>query len=434
MTVRAISRDEAPIGYWTSVALVMGNMIGSGVFLLPSSLAPYGGISLLGWLVSAGGSIALALVFARLARFHPASGGPYAYTRLAYGDFAGFLVAWGYWISIWSTNAALAVAFVGYLGPFIPGIVRTPALAAALAIAMIWLLTLVNIAGVRAAGRVQVVTTVLKLMPLVLVGGAGLLAFDPSRFAIAPSDARGFASGVMATATLTLWAFLGLESATIPAENTADPNRTIPRATLVGTLLTAAVYLTATIGVMSLLDPATLGRSTAPFADAARTVAGETAGRLIALGAAISCFGALNGWVLIAGQLPYTIARDGLLPRVFARQSGRGTPAFAMIVSACLSTALVAMNYSRGLVELFTFIILLSTLACLVPYIFCSVAPLILHRRDPRYGWTRATSALSMVAFAYALFTIGGAGAEVVLWGFLLLLSGIGVYAWINGR
>jgi APA family basic amino acid/polyamine antiporter len=433
MTVRA--RDEAPpIGYWTSVALVMGNMIGSGVFLLPSSLAPYGGLSLIGWVISAGGAMMMALLFAHLARFHAASGGPYAFTRLAYGDFAGFLVAWGYWISIWSANAALAVAFVGYLSPFIPAIAQRPTLAAGLAIATIWLLTVINIAGIRGAARVQVATTALKLMPLVVVGIAGLFAFEPSRFAVPAGDVRSLASGVIATVTLTLWAFVGLESATIPAGSTADASRTIPRATIVGTALTALVYLTATVGVMSLLDPATLGQSAAPFADAARAMGGETAGRLIALGAATSCFGALNGWVLVVGQLPYSIARDGLLPAAFARLSARGTPAFAMIVGACLSSALVAMNYSRGLVELFTFIILMSTLACLVPYTFCAVAPLILHRRDPRYGWTTSMTALSVTAFGYTLFAIGGAGADVVFWGFLLLLSGIGVYAGINKR
>ena len=433
MTVRAIaSTDIAPIGFWTSVALVMGNMIGSGVFLLPSSLAPYGGISLLGWIVSAGGSIAIALVFARLARFSPNRGGPYVYTRLAYGDLAGFLVAWGYWISIWTANAALAVAFVGYLGPFIPSIVQQPPLAALLAIAVIWLLTFVNILGVRLAGRVQLLTTALKLMPLVIIGLAGLVMFDPTHFRISgpeASDARALMRSVMATVTLTLWAFVGLESATIPASSTVDAERTVPRATIAGTVLTAIVYVVATVGVMSLVDPATLGKSTAPFADAARALAGDRAAGFIALGAAISCFGALNGWVLVVGQFPGTLAKDGLLPPAFARLTTRGTPAFAMIVAAILSTALVAMNYSRGLVDLFTFIILLATLACLVPYTFCSLAAFILHRRNPKLPWSAGATGLSAFGFCYALFAIGGAGPQVVFWGFLLLLAGLAVYA-----
>ena len=407
----------------------MGNMIGSGVFLLPASLAPYGGgSSLLGWLVSAAGAILLALVFSKLARFNPASGGPYAYTRQAYGDLAGFLVAWGYWISIWCTNAALAVAFVGYLDPFFPSIVRTPSLAAMLAVTMVWLLTAVNVWGVGSAARLQLVTTILKILPLVIIGLAGTISLNASHFSLsgAPGDV---AKGVMATATLTLWAFLGLESATIPAEHTADADRTIPRATVWGTILTAAIYLVATIGVMSLLDPSQLGSSTAPFADAARQLAGDGAGAVVALGAAVSCFGALNGWVLIVGQIPLAIARDGLFPRAFGRLSRRGTPAFAMIVGAILSTGLVAMNYSRELVDLFTFIILLATLSTLLPYTFCSLAGYILHRQDRRRPWSAGMTVVSGLAFVYALFTIGGAGADVVFWGYLLLMAGLPLYA-----
>jgi APA family basic amino acid/polyamine antiporter len=418
-----------PIGVWTSIALVMGNMIGSGVFLLPASLAPFGAISLLGWIVSAAGSIFLALVFARLARFHPASGGPYAYTRLAYGDLAGFLVAWGYWISVWCTNAALAVAFVGYLDPFVPSIVHSPPRAALLAVALVWLLTVVNIWGVRSAGRVQVVTTALKILPLVLIGIAGCASFDASHFAAGGTDVRSIAKGVMATATLTLWAFLGLECATIPAGITVDADRTIPRATIAGTILTAIIYILATVGVMSLIDPSALSRSTAPFADAAQRIGGEGAAAIVALGAAISCFGALNGWVLIVGQIPLAVANDGLFPKVFAKISSRGTPAVAMTIGACLSTALVAMNYSRNLVDLFTFIILLATLSTLVPYTFCSLAGFIVRRRDRSFPWSTGASVVASLAFAYALFAIGGAGAEVVFWGFLLMMAGLPVYA-----
>jgi APA family basic amino acid/polyamine antiporter len=418
------------IGFWTAVALVMGNMIGSGVFLLPASLAPYGGISLVGWLFSAAGAMLLALVFARLARARPAAGGPYAYTREAFGDLAGFLVAWGYWISIWSANAALAVAFVAYLEPFIPGIVRTPSSAAVLAIGTLWFLTAVNVLGVRGAARVQTVTTVVKILPLAIVGIAGLFFFDPSRFAVTQSGGRAIAGGITATATLTLWAFLGLECATVPAGSIRDPQTTIPRATLTGTLFATILYILSTIGVMALLSPETLARTTAPFADAARVLGGSWAAAAVALGAAISCFGALNGWILIVGQLPMAVARDGLFPRTFGRMSRRGTPATGMIAAGALSSALVAMNYSRRLVDLFTFIILLSTLSTLVPYAFCSLAGFITGRRPGGPRLTGAASVIAGLAFCYALWAIGGAGAEVVYWGFLLLMAGLPVYVW----
>ena len=403
-------------------------MIGSGVFLLPASLAAYRGLSLVGWVVSAAGSVCLAMVFARLAGFRPASGGPYAYTRQAYGDLAGFLVAWGYWISIWTANAALAVAFVGYLDPFIPSIVRNPLAAASLAVGMVWLLTAVNCWGTRAAGRVQLVTTALKILPLLLIGIAGTLAFEPSHFSLEGVEG-GIGKGVMATVTLTLWAFVGLESATVPAGSTNDARRTIPRATVIGTLLAAAIYLLSTVGVMSLLDPATLAHSTAPFADAARALAGDRAAALVAIGAAISCFGALNGWVLVVGQLPLAVAEDGLFPRAFARLSSRGTPAFAMIVGAR------AVDHARGhelLARTCRAVHLhhsSRTLSTLVPYTFCSLAGIILHRREQSMTWTTGASVVSCLAFLYALFAIGGAGPEVVFWGFLLLMAGLPVYA-----
>ena len=423
-------RQETPaLGFWTAVALVMGNMIGSGVFLLPASLAPYGGISLVGWVVSAGGAVLLALVFARLAAANPAAGGPYAYTRAAFGDLPGFLVAWGYWISSWSTNAALSVAFVGYLDPFVPSLVRNPTAAALLAIATLWLLTVVNLRSVRSAGHVQVVTTALKVLPLIIVGFGGLFLLDRSHFVIAESSPAAFARGVTTTATLTLWAFLGLECATIPAGSIRNAERVIPRATVIGTVLAAGIYIVSTIGVMGLVPPETLSHTTAPYAEAARVLAGDRAAAVIAIGAAISCFGALNGWILIVGQLPLAVARDGLFPSVFSRVSDHGTPAVGLLIGSALATLLIATNYTRGLVALFTFIILLATLSTLVPYVFCALAGFLTTRAVPRQP--PGPSLIAALAFAYSLWAIGGAGAEVVYWGFLLLIAGLPVYVWV---
>jgi APA family basic amino acid/polyamine antiporter len=411
-----------------AVSLVMGNMIGSGVFLLPASLAAFGGLSLAGWMLSAAGATCLALVFARLAGVVPAAGGPYAYTRMAFGDVPGFLVAWGYWISAWSTLAALAVAGVGYLDPFIPTIVRTPALAALLAIGFLWILIAVNISGVRRAGQVQVVTTIVKILPLALVGVGGLFYFNPEAFVVTAQGPRAVGAGITEVATLTLWAFLGLECATIPAGNIDNPQRTIARATVVGTLLAAAIYIVSTIGVMSLVPASALATSTAPFADGARVLFGDTAAGLVALGAAISCFGALNGWALVVGQLPLAVARDGLFPKAFMRVSGSGTPVTGMVIAGTLASLLIASNYTRGLVDLFTFIILLATLATLIPYTFCALAAF-------RVGNATLSSGMRVIAglaFSYSLWAIGGAGAETVYWGFLLLMAGLPVYVWVT--
>lgn len=418
------------LGFWAAVSIVMGNMIGSGVFLLPASLAAYRGVSLIGWAISAAGAVMLALVFARLARAFPAAGGPYAYTRRAFGELPGFLVGWGYFFSIISTLPALAVAFVGYLDPFLPTLVRTPSYAAALAICIIWFMVGVNVAGVAAAGRLQIVTTALKILPLAVVGVGGMLLATENPFTM-PDPTAGASLGgqIIATMALTLWAFLGLECATIPAGSVREPARTIPRATIVGTLLSAAIYIISTVGVMSLLPADTLGASTAPFADAAQRLLGGNAGQLVALGAAISCAGALNGWVLMAGHFPMAVAQDGLLPSLFAKLSPRGTPTRGVIVAGVLGSLLVGMNYSRGLVDLFTFIILLATLSTLVPYVFCSLAVWLMPNAPRPAGIAAVVSAL---AFLYAMFAIAGAGVEAVFYGFLWLLAGLPVYVWIK--
>jgi APA family basic amino acid/polyamine antiporter len=430
---RASMPSSRPLGLWMTVALVMGNMIGSGIFLLPASLAPYGGVSLLGWLISTSGALFLAVVFAHLSRLDPAAGGPYAYTRRAFGDLAGFLVAWGYWISMWTALGALAVAFVGYLGAVFPVLTRTSSSGAVVAIAALWILIGVNAVGVRSAAWVQVVTTVLKTVPLLVVGAVGLMHFDASHFVVTQSDPRALIVAMSGAATLTLWAFQGLESATVPATSIEDPDRTIPRATLVGTLLTAVVYVASTVGVMSLLAPGSLGQSPAPFADAARSVWGNSGAVLIALGASISAFGALNGWVLLVGQLPLAVAEDGLFPRVFARRARSGTPALGMVIAGLLTTGLVALNYTRGLVDLFTFCILLATVTTLIPYTSSSMAVFLVDHPG-RVRVSRGTGMAAACAFLYSLWAIAGAGQEPVFWGFILLVVGLPVYVIVIGR
>ncbi len=420
------------LGLWMCTALVVGNMIGSGVFLLPASLAPFGGISILGWLVSASGAMCLALVFARLGARLPRLGGPYAYAREGFGDFGGFWVTWSYWISMWTTNAALAVAFASYSTVFIPGLSASPIGGAAAALIPLWLLTAVNIAGVREAGGVQLVTTVLKVLPLAAVALFGFFTFEPSHFVPFYPTGDSPMLALSSTVTLTLWAFLGLESGTVPASDVHDPKRTIPRATIIGTSLAAAIYIICTVAVMGIVAPSELAASTAPFADAAGRIWGDWGRWLMGAGAAISAFGALNGWVLLSGQVPRAAALDGLLPARFARLSHRGSPAFGLVVSSCISSGLIAMNYTRGLVEAFTFLILLATLATLMPYVFSSMTDLWISLREGKAlspGRLAGQLTVSIVAFLYSMVAIAGAGQETVYWGFLLLIAGLPVYA-----
>ena len=327
-------------------ALVVGNMVGSGVFLLPASLAPYGTISMVGWVVTATGAVLLALVFARLARLRPAAGGPYAYTRESFGDFAGFMIAWGYWISLWAGNAAIAVGFAGYVTFLVPGMADRPAYGATAALLAIWILTAVNTRGVRTVGWVALVTTVLKVIPLLAIGTLGFLYVDGANFRPFNASGGSAMSAVTACAALTLWAFLGLESATIPADDVEAPERTIPRATILGTVLAAVIYILSTGAVLGLVPRDVLAASTAPFADAAQAVWGGPTATIVAVGAAISAFGALSGWILLAAQIPRAAARDGLFPAIFGRLSAKGVPTSGLVISGILSSLLLVASYT----------------------------------------------------------------------------------------
>ncbi len=417
------------LGLAMTTALVVGNMIGSGVFLLPASLARYGALSLVAWVFTAIGSVLLALVFARLATMVSGAGGPYTYARAAFGDFAGFLVGWGYWLSIWSSNAAIATAFTGYLTVFWAAPGESNALAATVTIALIWTLTAVNVAGVRVAGAVQLVTTVLKSVPLLVIAVIGLAQLKPSQFTPFNPSGEPLLAAISAAAALTLWAFLGLESATVPADDVEAPERTIPRATIAGTLFAAVVYIASSTAVMGVIRRDALAKSTAPFADAARVLLGDWAAYLIAAGAVISTLGALNGWLLMQGQMPAAAARDGLAPRIAGRLSKNGTPLVALVSTSAIVTVVVLMNYTRGLVAMFTFLILLATLMTLVPYVFSSMALLVLAReRSASKRIPAGVLTLGGLAFAYSLWAVGGAGKDAVYWGMILLLGSVPVY------
>lgn len=315
-----------PLGPWSATALVVGSMIGSGVFLLPASLAHYGGVSLIGWAITLAGAMALAVVFARLAMRWPHTGGPYVFARNAFGNLTGFLVAWSYWISIWCATAAIAVAFAGSVGALFPPATATPTRAAALALGSLWICVGINLLGVREAGRAQLVLTVLKFAPLLAFACIAIWFIEPARFVPFNPSGESMPAAINATVALSLWALLGLETATVPAGAIDNPERTIPRATVIGTLLAGIATVLAVTAVLGLLPAEQLKASQAPMVDAASALWGRWAGIGIALVAAVSCIGALNGWVLVSGQVPLAAARDGLLPAPFARVDRSDTP------------------------------------------------------------------------------------------------------------
>lgn len=412
------------LGFWMCLALVMGNMIGSGVYLLPASLAPLGWNGVFGWFVTIAGALCLAFVFASLSRQFPRAGGPYAFSSEAFGRFPGFLVAWSYWCSLWVGNVAIATGVVAPLSTLVPGIEENSVVVTC---AMVWTMTAINCLGAQLAGRVQLILTVVKFLPLAAVvalaafvigGGAEL---PPLRAEDISFSGEG---GIAAAGALTLWAFLGLESATVPAEKVKDPGRTIARATLIGTALTGALYLFACSSVALLLS-SEAAQSGAPLAEFVSRYWTPGAGQWVAVFAVISAFGALNGWILLQGEMPWAMAKDGVFPRFLARTSPRGTPVRAHLTSSLLLTIVLFLNHAKSMAELFTFLILLATTASLVPYLVCSLAALRL-RIAGRLASSPLLPLLSLLGAIYALWAIWGAGAEAFgPWLALIAVGGI---------
>ena len=415
-----------------ALALVVGNMIGSGIFLLPANLAPYGTNAIIGWVVTIAGSMCLAAVFAALARAFPRANGPYDYVRPALGEPPAFFVMWSYWISTWVTNAAISIAAVSYLSTLAPETFAHTGVSALTAIAFVVLFAAVALTGARSSGNVQIITSILKVLPLIAAVVIAVLVLGRGQ-QTAPTSATPISlNGVASSAALTLWAMLGFECATVPAQRVRNPERNIPRATLIGTLIAGLVYLAASSAVFLLLPTEVAAKSSAPFADLVGHYWGSTAGTLVVLFAAISCLGALNGWVLLVGEIPLSLAQRGVFPRWFAKVNGRGMPVHAQLLGTALASALIAANFTRGLTELFGFMALLATVATLVLYFVASISALRLTATGQlRRG---LITVATIVGTFYALWTLYGAGAEATGWGLALLASGIPVYLIMRSR
>jgi basic amino acid/polyamine antiporter, APA family len=448
-----VSRDRPELkremGLWTATAMVIGNMIGSGVFLLPALLAgvaiTYGSSALLAWIVTGAGAMLLAAVFATMGRAYPMTGGPYVYARHAFGEFIGFWTAWGYWIAAWVGNAAIAVAFVGFTTVVWPGLDNSNLAKALLAVGAIWLCTSINVLGVREGGRVQLVTTILKFVPLALIGVIGLFYFKADHFTPFLHATGGLGrhgltllAGVTAAIGFTLWAFIGLESATVPAEEVKDPERNIPRATYLGTAATALVYIVATVAVMGIIPLAALQNSNAPFAAAATSIFGGAWGKTVAVVGMIATFGCLNGWTLLTARVSLAAAGDGLFPKFFGQLNGtRRTPVYGLIAAGVLVTGLVFMNYTKSLVDQFGFMILLATLTTVVPYAFAAAAQIALFVKEPERFTGRKLRRNILIAalgFGYSIWAMYATGSESIAKGYLLLMFGVPIYLFMRWR
>ena len=403
------------LGPWMTAALVVGGIIGSGIFMLPVALAPLGPNAVAGWLVSGVGALCIAFALARLVT---ADGeGLQAYIERGFGPTAGFVVAWCFLVSTWAANAALAIAAASATSRVVPFFGGSGGVAL-LAVGFIVFLTAVNAAGARAMGRLAVLTTLLKLLPLLAV--VALLAigkvegrtFEP----LAPVPMT--IDNVSVAVALTLFALTGFENALAPVGKVRDPSRNIPRAMIAGTAFVAVLYLLSSTSVLLLLPLGQATASAAPFADALVAEWGEGAAILAALGMAIAAFGALNGGIMVAGEAGYSMALRGDLPSAMARTRSANTPVVSQVVSSAIVILLVFFNSSRTTANLFQFVVLLSTVAVLVVYLIGSLEALRLRP-------TPLATIPIVIGIGFAIFAFYGSGLEAILWGLALLVGGL---------
>ncbi len=425
--------SDRQFGLGMATALVVGNTIGMGIFMQPAALAPFGMNALTGWAAVIFGCICLAISFAALARKLPEAAGPFGYVRATLGEVIAFPALWCYWISVWATLPVLAIGVVGYFVNVFPAAASIPP--AVLAVSFIWIFVAVNLFGVRSGGRVQVVTSLLKVVPLVLVMVVGAVSIlgNPGEYTtnLPTTPLTGQAS--MAAAAIALYAMLGFESAAIAAGRVKDPQRTIPRATLIGTLIVAALYVSIVAIGLLVVPQATLATSNAPFVAIADSLLGPGNGRWISLFIVVSGLGCLNGWTLLAGELTRTLASHRLLPAALSDSNRFGVPWASILLAGVLATFLGVMNYSATLVGAFTKLSLIVSAANLPLYVCCSFALFALLKRDPA-GLSPGLWFAGAGGVAFAAFAFKGVGWEPFIWALALGLAGVPIYLWMRSR
>jgi basic amino acid/polyamine antiporter, APA family len=431
MTEEPVHIDTHPepssrmLGKWMSAAMVVGTMVGSGIYLLPTTLSPYGPNLVLAFLLTGFGTMCLAFAMARLAA--QIEGGPFIYIDRAFGEKTAFLTLWSYTLSQVTGVAGVAVAVAGALGHVYPSVISGPGLIA-VAVGSIAILALVNMRGARSAGALQVITTFIKLIPLIAVMLLVLGKLGSGQ-PLQPLESVPVGIGSITTAAaLILFSLTGFEAAVMTANVTRDSTTTVPRATILGTGFTAIVYLLATVATLMLLPSIIAGKSGAPFADAIAPLLGSAAGILVAIIAAISAFGTANSLLLVAAETARTMGEARDLPDIFARTNKVGAPIGSVLICAAIAALLVFASSSKNFVSVYVFITLVSTNLSLVLYSVSAASAL-------KLGAGGKWLVIVVIGVLYSLAMFLGSGWEPLLWAAVLAIAGLPIRAlsrWLN--
>src|SRR6516164_6178025 len=424
-----------------AMALIVGSVIGVGIFNLPTSLAFYGPITLVSMALTTVGALVLAVLFASLSRRLPADGGPYAYARAAFGNRLGFANAWSYWITAWGGNAAIAVGWVLYVEHFInKG--HNKFYSILLVLVGLWIPVVINLSGVKNMGSVQAVTCVIKFAALAFISTVGLFFISTANYTPWNESKESAIAAIGGGMAIALFSYIGVETVAVAAMKVRNPDRNIPRATVLGTLAVAVVYMLSLTAVFGIVPHSELVSGTAPYSEAANAIFGGTwAGNVMAAAVIISGFGALNGWVMISAAMQLAAAQDDLFPERFQRISSKGVPAFGVVASAVLSSIAVIINYlgSSG-PTVFTTLILMTGITAAIPYGFSALAQIKWRVADkqqmetPRFARDMAVAIISLVfSILFIVYSRNTGNSFWVYWApFFMaggaLLLGIPVY------
>ena len=425
------------LGLTAATAIVVGNMMGSGIFTSPQSLAQVSNptTTILAWIITGLGSVLIALSFANLGTKYPTTGGPILYTHKAFGEFMAFLISWTFWIGSWIGNAAIITAIIRYLTTFFPILSENGLLSFIVSSAFLWLVTYINYKGVKEAGIVGIVTTTLKLGVILVFLIIAVYGFDINNLKTYSSTQVTGLGSLPSAIAVTLWSFIGLESAVISGGEIKNPKVNIRKSTVLGTIFAAIIYLLLSILSMGGLSQSELAVSDAPLSAIINNITGGTwGGAFISLGIIISAAGAASGWILTTGRIAYAAGEDGLFPKAFAKiHPKHKTPTIALIVSTICTNLLLILNYVSSLTEAFDFMINLATLSFIPAYAVSACAEIILtYKSGEKLTFAKFLKhgLFSLLAFFYSIYIIYGSGSEAAMWVFILMLIGIPFYTY----
>jgi len=428
------------LGLTSATGLVVGSIVGTGVFTMPGVIAEAGtmGIAVLG--VIAVGAMLLAVLFGQLSKRVPNSdGGLYAYSRHEFGDFAGYAVGWCYWIQAWAGNAAIVSAWVFYVDALFN---INPSGIGNWGIALIglWVPAFVNLAGVRQMAWFQNVSVVLKFLPILFVGVVGWFFVHLSNFGPFNASGGSLYSAIGIAAGVALFSFIGVEAASMTAKRVRDPRRNVLRASVLGTAACAILYVLVTAAVMGLVAHHTLSGNGSPFVNAFQTMfpGWSWAGRFIAGVAVISGIGALNGWTLIVTETSRAIAQDELFPKPFAWADRNGTAWFGILVGTALPSLLMLFAYTtKSGLTVFTYLVDLTVVTVAIPYFMSALAQLtfLVSRRRRVQGLALARDLLvAGASIVFSMWVTFASGYQTVYQALVVILAGLVMYAFLNAR